>query len=494
MMAHRLGWLAGIMAAFLLHLVPSAGLRAADSRPTRPNIIFILADDLGIHDLGCYGRADHHTPHLDQLAKTGTRFTAAYAAASICSPTRAALMTGLAPARLHLTTFLPGRANAASQKLLHPTIATGLPANIPTLPRTLKDAGYATACIGKWHLGGAGSQPKDHGFDLYFPGKGRTVPSATEGSKGEAGLTARAIQFVEQNHKQPFFLYLAHHSPHIPYAASAESLARHAKAHEPAYAAVIESLDSTIGKLLARLDELQLAESTLVIFTSDNGGLSVPELKHQRITHCSPYRAGKGFLYEGGIRVPLIVRQPGTVPAGRVVDTPVLTTDWLSTFATRIGVKPPARQDGINLVPLLHGTGTIAERPLFWHQPHYVNQGGRPSGAVRVGSWKLIHYYDTDTVELYDLQADPAEERDRSRAEPARTAAMKRQLADWLQAVDAQTMKPNPDFDPALFRKLYVEIDPSRYNSARADSTLFERMQIWRTLMDAVVRPPNPGP
>ena len=242
----------------------------------KPNIVLFLADDLGAFDLACDGRRDHKTPNLDKLASAGARFTAAYAAASVCSPSRAALMTGQSPARLHITTFLPGRANAPSQKLLHPKIASNLATDTVTLPMLLKANGYATGCFGKWHLGGKGHQPTDHGFDVYQPGKANTEPGTEEGGKGEFGLTAAASAFAEKNKDRPFFLYLPHNAPHIPYTARADRVKANAAAFEPTYAAVVESLDESVGTLLKKLESLGVAENTLVIFTSDNGGLHVP--------------------------------------------------------------------------------------------------------------------------------------------------------------------------------------------------------------------------
>jgi arylsulfatase A-like enzyme len=340
-----------------------------------PNIVFILADDLGVNDLHCYGRADHHTPNLDRLAKQGARFTAAYAACPVCSPTRAAILTGKSPARLHLTTFLPGRADCPSQKLLHPKINQHLPLEETTLAEYLKRAGYATGCFGKWHLGGKGFLPTDQGFDVYHAGRANTRPSDSEGGKGEYDLTAHAARFIEANRERPFFVYLAHNAPHIPYTATAARIQNNADAFEPTYAALIESLDDSVGLLLKKLDALKLTENTLVVFTSDNGGLHVPELKHRRITHNTPCRAGKGYLYEGGIRIPLIVRWPGKVPAGTEIATPVISTDWLPTLLELAGAKVPPGLDGVSIAGLLTGTGKLAPRPLFWHVPHYTNQG-----------------------------------------------------------------------------------------------------------------------
>ena len=313
----------------------------AAATPPRSNILFILADDLGPNDLACYGRREHHTPNLDRLAAEGSRFTCAYVAQPICSPSRAAILTGKAPARLHLTTYLPGRPDCPAQKLLHPVIEQQLPQAETTLAECLRDAGYATACIGKWHLGGTGFLPTDQGFDLYHPGNAVTKPSPTEGGKGEYDLTARGVDFMEKNRDRPFFLYLAHNSPHIPYSAKSDLVAKNTAAFEPVYAALIETLDDTVGRLLAKLDALGLGNRTIVIFTSDHGGLHVPEGPHSRITHNTPFRAGKGYLYEGGLRVPLIVRWPGHVPASRLVDTPVINTDWMPTLAEIAGARTP---------------------------------------------------------------------------------------------------------------------------------------------------------
>jgi arylsulfatase A-like enzyme len=472
------------LAAVLVLLAPLAA-HAAD----RPNIVLILADDLGINDLGCYGRKDHHTPQLDRLAKQGMRFTSACCAQPICSPSRAALLTGKAPARLHLTTYLPGRPDTKAQKVLHPTMRTHLPLEEKTLARVLKEAGYATACLGKWHLGGRGFGPAEHGFEVVFAGRGNTKPSATEGGKGEYALTARAEQFLAANRDRPFFLYLAHHSPHIPLAAKPELIHKNKGAFNPLYAAVVEALDDSVGKVLARLETLKLADRTIVLFTSDNGGLHVPELRDDAPTHNTPYRAGKGFLYEGGLRVPLIVRWPGKVKAGAVSHTPVVNTDLLPTVCDLAGVKAPGGLDGVSFAKLLLGQGEQASRTLFWHFPHYNNQGGRPGGAVRAGDWKLVEYYDTDRAELYHLAGDPGEEKDLAGREPKRVAALRAKLAAWRRSVGAQGNRPNPDFDEALYRKLYVDVDVSRLRPALTAAEMTKKLAGWRKLMDAVTRP-----
>jgi len=461
-----------------------------DAAERRPNIVFILADDLGINDLGCYGRREHHTPHLDALAAAGTRFTSAYCAQPICSPSRAAIMTGKNPARLHLTTYLPGRPDCPSQKLLHPIIRQQLPLEEKTLPEYLKPAGYVSACIGKWHLGGKGFGPAEQGFDVVYAGRPNTTPSETEGGKGEYDLTAHAMKFVEENRDRPFFLYLAHNTPHIPYAAKEPLVAKNSKAFEPVYAAVIESLDDTVGLVLAKLDALGLAKNTLVIFTSDNGGLHVPELMHEKITHNTPYRAGKGFLHEGGLRIPLIVRWPGRVPSGRVVNAPVVNSDWVPTLLDICGAPVPSGLDGVSLASLLAG-GEAPKRPLFWHFPHYNNQGGQPDGAVRDGDWKLIEYYE-GRVELFNIAKDISEKNNLAATEPERVKQLRAKLAAWRDATGVQANTPNPKFDAALHRALYEDMDVSRYNASTADAAEFARVLAWRKQMDAVVpKPPR---
>jgi arylsulfatase A-like enzyme len=464
-----------------------ACLRASSEEPgPKPNIVFILADDLGINDLHCYGRQDHHTPNLDRLATQGMRFTTAYCAQPICSPSRAAILTGKTPALLHLTTYLPGRPDCVSQKVLHPEIEMQVPLSVKMLPTYFKEAGYVSAAIGKWHVGGEGFGPLEHGFDYYHPGQANTVPSATEGGKGEYDLTAAAERFIETNRNRPFLLYLAHNSPHIPYAAQRERIDRNSEAFEPVYAGVIETLDDTIGRVLAKLDKLKMADKTIFIFTSDNGGLHVPEGPHRRITYNSPYRAGKGFVYEGGLRIPLIVRWPGHVPAGKVVDAPVINTDWLPTLLDLAGLSVPAGLDGLSLAALLTGRGSAPERTLHWHFPHYTNQGSRPSGAVRDRNWMLVEYYDEPKAELYNLSSDPSEDHDLAARDAERVAQMRAELGKWRKSVDAQENRPNPEFEPEKYRELYIDVDASRFKPDQADQARWETMWNWRKVMDSV--------
>jgi arylsulfatase A-like enzyme len=474
-----------IALASLLVIAQGANADAPAHRP--PNIVLIVADDLGINDLGCYGRTDQSTPRLDRLAREGVRFTNAYAAQSVCSPTRAALMTGKTPARLHLTTFLTGRPDARSQLLLHPNIDMQLPLAEVTIAESLRGAGYATACIGKWHLGGAGFLPTDQGFDTYFPGTMNTKPSASEGGKGEYELTSVAERFVEANRERPFFLYLPHNSPHIPLAARPDLIEKHQSAFNPVYAACIESLDDTVGRLLDKLESLALTESTLVIFTSDNGGLHVREAPFSPATHNTPYRAGKGFCYEGGILVPLIVRWPGHASAGREIATPVISTDWTPTLLEAASLKPTTSLDGVSLVGLIEGREPLAPRTLYWHQPHYMNQGSRPSGAIRDGDWKLIEHYEDGRCELFNLAADPSEASDEAARQPARVAELRGKLEKWRRDVGAQRNTVNPSFDQALWRKLYQDVDVSRLTLEPTAAAMSDKLGQWREILNEVV-------
>ena len=474
-------WFAIVIGVWLL----PCGLSAAEQRP--PNVVFILADDLGINDLSCYGRKDQATPRLDQLASEGMRFTSAYCAQPICSPSRAAILSGLTPARLHLTTFLPGRGDAPSQKLLHPQINQQLALEHTTLAEHLKGAGYATACIGKWHLGGAGFGPKEQGFDVVYAGKPNTQPNADEGGKGEYDLTAHAIDFVRANKDKPFFLYLPHNNPHIPLDAKPELIAKFKASFNPTYAAVVNTLDDSVGRLLDALDELKLRDNTLVVFTSDNGGVHLPELKEDAATHNTPFRAGKGYVYEGGLRIPLIVRLPKVVPASKASDTPVINTDWLPTILDLCGVPFEANNsDGVSVVSLLKG-GSLKARPLVWHFPHYNNQGGRPAGAIRAGDWKLIMHYEDGRVELFNLATDPAEEHDLYADNKKFVASMHDIHLAWRKSIGAQTNSPNPDFDAAWHKRLYQDFDTSRIKPEATAAAMTPKLREWRSGMDSIV-------
>ena len=476
-----------VVPLLLLIAAAIAGPRhQAQRRP--PNIVFILADDLGVNDLGVYGRRDHRTPNLDRFAAEGLRFTTAYVASPICSPSRAALLTGRAPARLHITTYLPGRADRPSHRLLHPEMRQQLPLDEVTVAERLRDAGYATAMIGKWHLGGAGFTPREQGFDHYHPGQATTKPSETEGGKGEYDLTREAQRFIDANRDRPFFLYLGHNNPHIPFTAQPKRVEANAGAFDPQYAATIETLDDVVGRLLAHLDSQGLRERTIVVFTSDNGGLHMPEGQHRRVTHNTPFRAGKGYVYEGGVRVPLIVQGPGIV-SKRVVDTPIVNTDWVPTLLELAGLPVPRGLDGISQARLLTtARASSSERTFFWHIPHYTNQGSRPAGAVRDGRWKLVEHYDDGKAELFDLSRDAAETRDLASDERGRVASMRQKLRDWRKTVGAQENTPNGAVDGELYKQIYVDFDSTRFDPLRADDAAWAAAAEWRKRMDIPVK------
>jgi arylsulfatase A-like enzyme len=456
-----------LIAAFAAGLLAAPPLGAAE----RLNIVIILADDLGWADLGCYGSKYHQTPHLDRLAAAGARFTNAYAAAPVCSPTRAALLTGQYPARLRLTDWLPGRGDRPDQQLLRPALANELPPTTLTLAAALKAAGYATGHVGKWHLGGPGAGPLQRGFDVnvagdqtgsprsYFaPFKGNDgpfMPGLEEAPEGEYltdRLTAEAEKFIGATRDRPFFLYLAHYAVHIPMKAKADLTAKYksgppGQQGNPIYAAMISSLDESVGRVLKQLDDLKLADRTVVVFTSDNGGLCVTEGPNTPPTINSPLREGKGYLYEGGLRVPLIVRWPGVTRPGGTVAEPVHSIDMFPTLLDAAGVKNDTKGDGVSLRPVLKGEA-LQRDALYWHYPHYSNQGGRPGAAVRAGAYKLLEFFEDGRRELFDLARDDGETRNLIEAQPEVARELHGKLEAWRKDVAASVMKPNPAYVP----------------------------------------------
>ncbi|MCY3024553.1 MAG: sulfatase [Planctomycetota bacterium] len=438
---------------------------AAEPAPGKLNLVLILADDLGWRDLGCCGSTFYEKPALDGLAAQGMRFTQAYSAANVCSPARASIMTGKYPARLHTTNFFGGNRRG---KLLPPEYRQNLPLEEITIAEALQKQGYRTAIAGKWHLGGKGSLPSDHGFDVVIgaecgPGRG-----PADDPHFSTMLSTKAAAFVEECRGQPFFLYLPLHAVHVPlktrpdlldkYKAKAAALpalqgprevpvgdhkARAVQDHA-VYAGMVQEMDEAAARVLKKLDELKLSDNTVVVFTSDNGGLSTAEGSP---TSNLPLRGGKGWNYEGGIRVPWIVRLPGRVPAGALCDVPVISTDLYPTLLDLAGLPVPAEQkvDGVSIAPLLERKGGIAERTLFWHYPHYSNQGGRPGGAMRRGAAKLVESFEDMHVELYDLAKDSGEQQDLAAGQAPQVQDMQKALADWRQLVAAQMPTPNPD-------------------------------------------------
>ena len=477
----------------------------------RPNIVVILADDLGWADLSCYGSTFHETPNLDELAAEGMRFTQGYASHSYCSPTRAALLTGRNPARLKITDYIPS--NNKVGKYLPAEMRKELPLEEVTLAELLRDAGYATWHVGKWHLGhGEKFLPEKQEFQVniagnqsgapasYFwpyghdmPGRkkayhGAPVPGLVEGGKqGEHlcdRITHEAIKLIEKRDKaRPFFLYLPFYDVHTPIQAKPELIAKYeAKAKKlrlpapddaervregdqaqgsglrdhlirqcnPTYAAMVETMDTNVGRLMATLDRLQLTDNTLVIFTSDNGGLNQHNFGKTPVTSNAPLRAGKGWLYEGGVREPWIVRLPGVTQPGSICDIPIIAADVSPTVLEICGVpaRPDLHLDGASLVPLLKGAKEPIHEALHWHFPHYGNTGSGPCSSIRVGDWKLIEWFENDSVELFNLAEDMGETTDLAARHPNRVNELRQRLHAWRMEVDANLLRPNPNPTP----------------------------------------------
>lgn len=457
------------------------GLRSAGGEEERPpNIVLVLVDDLGWTDLGCFASRYYETPHVDALAAQGMKFTNAYAACAVCSPTRAAVMTGRYPARLGITDWIrarfqggkipPDKQNPSgyvggrNRKLLCPRNHLWLELEEVTLAEALRPAGYVACHIGKWHLGADPWYPDKQGFarniggcdfgqppsyfDPYANRRQGRIPTLEPRKEGEY-LTDReadeACQFIRDHRKRPFFLYMAHYAVHTPLQAK-KALVQKYKAKpktdhkHPTYAAMVHSVDQATGRILATLDELGIADRTIVLFTSDNGGLLGP-------TSNAPLRAGKGYPYEGGIRVPLIVRWPGVVEPGTTCDVPVTSVDYFPTLCAAAGAKlPPGRAiDGTDLQPLLTGEGGLGREAIYWHFPHYR---GRivPYSIVRAGPWKLIKRYEGKRFELFNLAEDIGEKNDLSRDAPRKVEELDALLSAWLEAVGGQMPKPNPDY------------------------------------------------
>lgn len=450
-------------------LQSALGASAAAQGRRRPNFLFILIDDMGWRDLGVYGSTFYETPNIDRFASQGMRFTNAYAACPVCSPTRASILTGKYPARLHLTDWIPGRKQWPFAKLLTPEFEQQLRLEETTIAEALKPAGYATASIGKWHLGGPPFYPDHQGFDLNVGGtaKGQPgsyfgpwdLPNLQGGTKNDYmtdRLTEEAIRFIESNRNRPFFLYLPEFAVHLPLQAKQAAVERFkAKAdpkapqHDPVYAAMIQSVDEGIGRILKRLDELNIADRTVVFFMSDNGGLVYEGKRMEPVTSNLPLRGGKGHVYEGGIREPMMVRWPGVTKPGTSCDVPVTSVDFFPTILEIAGVSHTGAVDGASFVPLLKGRNRPVHDALYWHYPHYSNQGGKPAGAIRRGDYKLIEFYEDGRLELYNLRADLGERNNLAAREPERARKLHEDLKRWRDSVSASMPKPNPGYDAA---------------------------------------------
>lgn len=460
-----------------------AGPPTSQPKETQPvNVILILADDLGWSDLGCYGSDLHETPHLDRLAKQGVRFTDAYAA-SVCSPTRASLLTGKHYARLHMTVWYEAsQAPPPNRRLLPPLTVGNLPRKEVTLAEVFQAAGYLTALVGKWHLGDARHYPETQGFDIniggtlwgapqtyFYPYRGagrfgnefRYVPHLEGGQAGEYlpdRLTEEALKIIDRAGDKPFFLYLAHHVPHTPIEAKPDLVARYQQRlrpglhhRNPTYAAMVHSLDESVGRVLDRLDQRQLADRTVVVFLSDNGGY-VGAFNKVPVTDNHPLRSGKGSLYEGGVRIPLLVRWPRVTPPDTVCPEPVYVADLYPTLLEVAGLKgDPAHNanlDGRGLAPLLQQPNArLGREALYFHYPHYYATT-TPASAVRAGDWKLLEYQEDSRVELYNLKDDLGEARDLAAQQPGKVKDLRDRLHAWRKQVNAQMPRPNPDHKP----------------------------------------------
>lgn len=492
----------GPVACLSLAALPAAALMYDQPQQNlKPNVILILLDDFGYADLGCYGSTFYESPNIDNMARQGVRFTDAYAACPVSSPTRASVMTGKYPVKTGITDWIPGRQAGSNNgsprdKFLARPFTINMALEEVTIAEILKKNGYKTMISGKWHLGEDSLYwPENQGFDVncggfskgapskdkinngYFPPYGN--PRLKDGPSGEYltdRLTDEAMKFMEDNRNSPFFLYLPYYAVHNPLQAKEEHIRKfEEKAKKtgldkeqaftrerewirpsmgenykerviqsnPVYAAMIWSVDENIGRLVKKLDELNIEENTVIIFTSDNGGLSTSEGSP---TSNAPLRAGKGWLYEGGIRVPLIIRYPGKAKQGTLVHTPVCSVDLLPTIAEFTG-SPAVETDGVSFTTLLK-KDKMKERPLFWHYPHYSNQGVEPGSAVRLGRYKLIDNFERERQELYDLENDISETTDISGTNPEKTKELFEILKKWRQENNVKMMDPNPAYSP----------------------------------------------
>lgn len=460
----------------------------------RPSILVILLDDMGWRDLSCYGSSFYETPNIDRLAAEGLFFTDAYASCPVCSPSRASLMTGKYPATVGITNWIAGNPWG---RLMGAPYLKALPHGEVTIAEALRRAGYRTWHVGKWHLGPQGHWPEDFGFEVniggcdfghprfgYFsPWRIPTLPDGAPGEYLTDRLTDEAIRLVRGVGDAPFFLHFSHYAVHTPIQAPADLIAKYeAKARrlgldpagaieigepfpclharkrrvarrrvqsDPVYAAMIENLDWNVGRLLDALRAAGRDRDTLVVFTSDNGGLSTSEGSP---TCNAPLSQGKGWMYDGGVREPLLVRWPGVVAPGARCETPVITTDFYPTFLEAAGLPPMPEQhrDGVSLMPLLRGGARLDRDAIFWHYPHYSNQGGTPACAVRAGDWKLIEFFEDRRVELYNLREDIGETRNRAEAQPGLARELRERLAAWRESVGARIPEPNPYYEDML--------------------------------------------
>lgn len=496
----------GILFLLLPLLLAACDQAVRDNGGQTPNVLFILADDLGNHDLSCTGSDYYETPNIDKIFAEGMYFSNGYAGCQVCSPSRASIMSGRFPARHGITDWIGARTGeewrkaGRFNKLLPAEYRHHLSHDYTTLPEAMKEAGYKTFFAGKWHLGGEGSLPDDHGFDINKGGYHAGGPYSggyfspfnnpkLEDREDEIGMSLsmklanETVDFIRENKDSAFFAFLSFYAVHAPLETSQKKWARYRQKavdrgiaetafkmgkylpmrqtqDHPVYAGLVESMDDAVGVVLNALDEMGLTDNTIVIFTSDNGGVSAGDAF---ATSNLPLRGGKGYQFEGGLRVPYLIKVPWLDNAGRKSDVPVTGTDFYPTLLELIGadLKPAEHQDGKSLVPLLKGSDTEA-RPLIWHYPHYGNQGGDPSSVIRLGEWKLIHYYEDDRKELYNLDNDPGETNDVSGNHTALVEQLSEQLFGYLHDVSAQFPQTDPQYDPVLQRAYLDKIKIER--------------------------------
>jgi len=441
--------------------MPGRAGSATKSPPKRkPNFVFIFIDDMGWKDLGFMGSRYYETPNIDKLAGEGVVFTNAYSNAPNCAPTRACLMSGqYTPRHGIYTVGTSERGQSKLRKLIPTPNKMNLDSKVVTIPDALRQGGYTSACIGKWHLGSKSPyRPVDRGFDVAFE-RNHGGHFSKEGDYLTDRLTDEAIKFIDANKDGPFFLYLPHHAVHTPIQAKERLIEKYKKkeptdAHNnPTYAAMIESVDQSVGRIMAKLDEPALRNNTVVFFFSDNGG-------YANATSMVPLRGSKGMLYEGGIRVPMIVRWPGVTRSGGVCEEPVIGIDFYPTMLEMAGVRQPSGHilDGLSIVPLLRGKGTLNRKAIFWHFPAYLEGYNEeqwpwrttPTGAIRQGDFKLIEYFEDGKIELYNLKDDLGEKKDLAGTMPDKAEELHRMLIEWRKSVDAPVpAEKNPQYDPA---------------------------------------------
>lgn len=438
----------------------------------RPNVVLFLADDLGWTGLRCFGSDYYETPNLDRLAASGVKFTNAYSGCTVCSPTRASLMTGMYPARLRLTDFIAGQ-NRPYAKMTIPDWTKGLKKSYTTIAEALKAGGYRTIHVGKWHLDfprqdNQGSTA--HGFDLahdkpegargYYINETRVKELGLASNYTTDYLTDKAVEEIANNKDEPFFLYFAYNTPHTPIQGR-EDLVQYferkrdtSKVHKnPIYAAMVKSLDMSVGRVVEALKANGVADNTLVFFISDNGGLTQRYGRHDQFTENLPLRRGKGSAYEGGVRVPAIASWAGVIPEGRVSDTPIMTTDLYPTILEATGLSGDARHnaqvDGVSLLSVFKNPAQVIERDLYWHYPHYHAGGDGPYSAVRSGDWRLVEFHEDGKLELYNLSHNVSESVNLAARYPETLSKLKARLDRWRDEVGAQMPAPNPNYDAA---------------------------------------------